>query len=177
MISTVWGDVDRSPGSSKVYPAVIERIHVHRVPEDIDVAVFLRQSGRQRLPFVTAGPAPVDAQVAFIRVVLGIALHRDDIDRFGFVGVHTDRESEIAGQVAAHIAPGISPVVAAHDVPVALHEQQVRSDWMHREPMDAVTHLGIGFRHVVGMQAPVDRLPGTAAVQGTEGTGHGNSYD
>ena len=71
--------------------------------------------------------------------MLRVALDRNDVDRFGFVCMHVNRKSEIAGQVAAHLAPGIAGVVTPHYVPVFLHEQRVRSRRMHRDAVNAMT--------------------------------------
>ncbi len=100
----------------------------------------------------------------------GITLHRNDVDRFGFVGVHADGKTEIAGQVATHFGPGISPIVAAHNVPVVLHEQHVGVGRMHGEAMDAMARLTFRLRHKIRMKSTVHRLPGFSAIQRAEGS-------
>jgi hypothetical protein len=62
-------------------------------------------------------------------------------------------------------------VVAAHHVPVLLHEEHVGPGWVHGDAVHAVADLGVGSGIVVGVQAAVDRLPGRAAVVGAEGAG------
>jgi len=57
------------------------------------------------------------------------------------VGVHANREAKIAGQVTADLVPRIAGIVAAHDVPMFLHEQDVRPRGMHRQVVHAVTHF------------------------------------
>jgi hypothetical protein len=87
------------------------------------------------------------------------------------VRVHVDREAEVAGQVAAHLVPGAAGVVAAHDVPVLLHEQRVRARRVHRELVHAVPDLRLLGGDLTGLQALVDGQPAGAAVVGAEGTG------
>ena len=77
-------------------------------------------------------------------------------------------ESEVGGQVAADLVPGIAGVVAAHHVPVLLHEQHARARAVHRDAVNAVADLGIRVGNVLGLQAAVDRLPRLAGVVGAE---------
>src|SRR5262249_37830457 len=86
--------VHPTTGRPEVDPARVERVDGHRVAEHVDVAVALRQPSCERLPLVATGPAAVHAQLAVGRIVLGVALDRDDVDRLGLVRVHVDRESE-----------------------------------------------------------------------------------
>ena len=74
--------------------------------------------------------------------MLRIALDRHDVDRFRLVRVHVDRKAEVGGQVAADLVPRLAGVVAAHDVPVLLHEQHARTRPVHRDAVNAVTDLG-----------------------------------
>src|SRR5262249_51860182 len=62
-------------------------------------------------------------------------------------------------------------VVAAHDVPVLLHEQHQWPRRVHGDAVDAVTDLRRGIGQVLRVQTFRDHLPGRAAVVGTEGTG------
>jgi hypothetical protein len=39
--------------------------------------------------------------------------------------VHIDHEAEIGRQIAAHFMPGIAGIIAAHHVPMLLHEEHV----------------------------------------------------
>jgi hypothetical protein len=41
------------------------------------------------------------------------------------VRVHVDREAEVGGQIAADLLPAVAGVVAAHNVPMLLHEEYV----------------------------------------------------
>ena len=75
-----------------------------------------------------------------------------------------DREAEIGWQVAADLVPRIPSVIAAHDVPVLLHEQHVRMRAMHGDVVHAVTDLGARIRNAFGLEAAVDRSPGLAGV-------------
>ena len=80
----------------------------------------------ERLPLLAAGPAAPHAQLAVDRAVVRVAGDRDDVDRLRLVGVDVDDEPEVGGQVAADLLPRLAGVVAAHDVPVLLHEQRLR---------------------------------------------------
>ena len=83
----------------------------------------MRQAFGERFPFVAAGAAAEDAQLAFVDVVLAVALDGDDVNRLRLVRVNVDDEAEIGRQIAADFCPLIAGVVGAHHVPVLLHEQ------------------------------------------------------
>jgi hypothetical protein len=106
--------------------------------------------------------------------VLGVALDRHDVDRLRLVGVHVDREAEVARQVAADLAPVVAGVVAAHHVPVLLHEEHVRPRRMHRDAVHAVADLGVRDRGCARSAAPVDRRHVCAAVVAAEAAGGGD---
>ena len=75
-------------------------------------------------------------------------------------------------QVAADFVPRIAGVVAAHHVPVLLHEEHVRARRVHGDAMHAVADLGVGIGQLVlRLQPAIDRLPGLAAVVGAERAG------
>src|SRR5262245_15659473 len=76
--------VDLAASGAEVDAAVVQRIGRHRVAEDVDVAVFLREAFGERLPVVSAGAATVDAELAFGREVEAVAGDGDDVDRFRF---------------------------------------------------------------------------------------------
>ena len=130
-VARVGRGVHLPAGRAEVDAAGVERVDGHRVAQHVHVAVALRQSLGQRLPLVAAGAAPIDAQLAVERIVLGVALDRHDVDRLRLVRVHVDREAEVGRQVAADLAPGVAGVVAAHHVPVLLHEEHVRGARVH----------------------------------------------
>ena len=68
--------------------------------------------------------------------------------------VDFDREAEIGRQIAADLVPGFAGVVAAHDVPVLLHEQHVRARRVHGDAVDAVADLRVRVgEFVMGFQA------------------------
>ncbi len=75
--------------------------------------------------------------------MVGVAGDRDDVDGFRFVCVHVDGEPEVGRQVSADLTPGLPGVVAAHDVPVLLHEQDRRARRVHGQAVHAVAHLGV----------------------------------
>jgi len=85
-----------------------------------------------------------------------------------------DREAEVGGQVAADLVPRVARIVAAHHVPVFLHEEHAGPRRVQGDTMDAVAHLNLRIGDVVGMQAAVDRTPGPAAIAGAECAGRGN---
>ena len=68
-------------------------------------------------------------------------------------------------------------VVAAHDVPVLLHEQHVRPRRVHGQAMHAMADLGVRIGDAFGFQATVHGLPGGAAVFGAERAGGGDGHE
>src|SRR6202035_5958513 len=90
VVTGVRRGVDLAAGRAEVDPAGIQRVDGHRVTQDVDVAVLLRQALGQRLPLVAAGPAAVHPQLPFGRVVLGVAGDRDHVHRVGLVRVDVD---------------------------------------------------------------------------------------
>ncbi len=103
--------------------------------------------------------------------MLRVALDRHDVDRLRLVRVDVDRKAEVGRQVAADLVPGVAGVVAAHHVPVLLHEQHVRPRGVHGDAVHAVADLGVRIGDLLRAQAAVDRLPGRAAVVGAERAG------
>ena len=95
-IPGVGRDVDLAAGRAEVHAAGVERVDGHRVAQDVDVAVALGEALGQRLALVAPGPAAVDAQAAVGRVVLGVALDRNDVDGLRLVGVDLDGEAEVS---------------------------------------------------------------------------------
>src|SRR4029453_15839654 len=100
------------------------------------------------------------------RIMLGVAGDRHDVDGLRLVGGHVDGKAEVAGRVAAHLAPRGAAVVAAHDVPVLLHEEHVRTRRMAGHAMYAVPDLGGRIRNLLRTEAVIDWAPGGAAVVG-----------
>src|ERR1700694_4229640 len=80
-----------------------------------------------------------------------------------------DYKPEISGQVPAHLLPRLAGIIAAHYVPVFLHEQDIGARWMHGNPVNAVAHLSRRLGDLLGVQAPIDRLPCRSSIVGTEG--------
>src|SRR4030066_301974 len=65
--------------------------------------------------------------------------------------------------------PRLAGIVAAHDVPVLLHEQHTWTRPVHRNAMNAVSDLGVRVRKLVlGLEAMVHRPPRLAGVVGAE---------
>ena len=55
-------------------------------------------------------------------------------------------KAEVGGQVAADLVPGVAGVVAAHHIPMLLHEQHVRPRRVHGDAVHAVADLGLRVR-------------------------------
>ena len=106
----------------KYTPQESKRVHRHRVAQHIHIAIALRQAFGQRLPLVAAAAAAIHAQLPIRRIMSPIALDRDDVNRLRLVRVNVDHEAEIGGQIAADLAPGVAGIIAAHHVPMLLHE-------------------------------------------------------
>src|SRR5262249_24220210 len=106
--------------------------------------------------------------------MLRIALDWHDVNRFGLMRVNVDWKSEIAWQIAADLMPRTAGVIAAHNVPVFLHEQSVWTRRMHRDPMHAVTDLRVRVRNVLRVQPAIDRLPRFSAVLSSKRAGGGD---
>src|SRR5262245_39298580 len=98
---------------------------------------------------VATRPAAIDAQSTAGRVMLRIALNWYDINRFGLMRMNVDRKSKIARQISADLMPGTARVIAAHHVPMLLHEQGFWTRGMHRDSMHAVTNLRVRVRNVL----------------------------
>ncbi len=104
-----------------------------------------------------------------------VALDRHHVDRLRLVRVNVNHKSEIRRQIAADFLPGIAGIIAAHHVPMLLHEEHTRALGMHRNVMNAVADLGVRIRNILRSQPAVDRLPGFAAIIGAECPGSRDS--
>src|SRR5439155_986368 len=51
-------------------------------------------------------------------------LRKHDVDHVRLVRVHIDHESKVSRQISADLLPGLAGIVAAHHIPVLLHEQR-----------------------------------------------------
>ena len=68
--------------------------------------------------------------------------------------------------------PGIARVVAAHDIPVFLHEQHTWPGWVRGQVVNTVTDFGALIREFArGDEAAIDRQPCQTAIVGAECTG------
>src|SRR5438477_13017495 len=99
--------------------------------------------------------------------MLGIALDRDDINCVRLVRMNVDGKSKIAWQVAAHFAPRVAGVIAAHDVPMLLHEEGIATRWEHGNPMNTVHDFRIRVRYVLRLQAEANGTPGRLFIDST----------
>ena len=77
-------------GGAEINAAIIESIDGHGIAQDVDIAILLRETLGERLPLVASGAAAVNAQLAFVDVVLAVALDGDYLNCLGQVGVHDD---------------------------------------------------------------------------------------
>lgn len=93
---------------------------------------------------------------------------------WGKGSVDIDDKPEVRWKITTDFVPGISRVVAAHHIPVLLHEQYVRTSRMHGQPMDTVADLGIGIGNMLRRQSFIDRPPRLASVVRPEGTSRRN---
>ena len=89
-VAGIGRGVDLAAGGAEVNAARIERVDRHRVAQHVDVAVGLGQALCERLPLVAARPAAIDLQLAVKRIVLRIALDRDDVNGFRLMRVNVD---------------------------------------------------------------------------------------
>ena len=65
--------------------------------------------------------------------------------------MNIDHKAKIRGQIAADLLPGIAGVVAAHYVPMLLHEQHIGLRPMQRNPVHAVSDFGVRIGNVLRM--------------------------
>src|SRR4051812_36717901 len=70
--------------------------------------------------------------------------------------------------------PRTARVIAAHNVPVLLHEQCVRTRRMQRDPMHAVTDFRIRIRDILRAQSAVDWVPCVSAIVSAKRAGGGD---
>src|SRR6185312_10048531 len=103
-VAGVRRSVHLPAGRSEVDATRLQRVHRHGIAQDVHVAVALGQAGRQRLPLAAATAAAVDAQLAVLDEVQGIAGDGHDVQRFRLMRVYVDDEAKVGGQVAADLA-------------------------------------------------------------------------
>ena len=65
------------------------------------------------------------------------------------MGMNVDDKSEVGGQIPADLRPLIARIIAAHDIPVLLHEQRARTLRVHGDMVHAVSHFGVGVRDIL----------------------------
>src|SRR5262249_43739438 len=167
-VADITESVSPPAGSAKIDAALVERIDRHRVAQNIDVAVALRQTLGKRLPLVPTRPAAVYAQLAVRGIVFPVALDRDDVDRLGLMGMDVDYKSEVGRQVSADLPPRVAGIVRAHDIPVLLHEQDTRARPVHCDSVNAVAYVGVRVGDVLGPQSTIDRPPNLPGIVGAE---------
>ena len=100
--------------------------------------------------------------------MFGVALDGHHVKGFRLVRMNIDGESEVGGQIAADLLPGLPGIFAAHHIPVLLHVQHVGARAVHREAVNAVADLSRGIGNVLRTEAAVDWLPRLAAVVGAK---------
>src|SRR5467141_2310890 len=126
-VARVGRTVHLPAGSAEIDAALIERVDSHGIAQYVEIAIALRQTFRELLPLVSASFTAIDAQLAVERKMISVALYRHDLDCFRFVRVDVDYETEVSRQVAADFFPGVAGIVAAHHVPMLLHEKHARA--------------------------------------------------
>src|ERR1019366_876382 len=163
-VSGIGGGIYLSAAGAEIHSAFVERIDGHGVAQHVDVAVALRQAFGERLPLVSSAAAAEHSQLAIWNKMLRVALDGDYVDGLRLAGVHVDDEPEIGRYIATDFLPRLARVVAAHDVPVILHEEHSRTRRVHCDMVNAVADLGVRVWDVLRTQSAVDRFPRLAAV-------------
>src|SRR5262245_37037968 len=79
-----------------------------------------------------------------------------------------DRKAKISWQIAADLTPRFAAIVAAHDVPVFLHEQNARPGGVQRNSVHAVANLGGWVGDILRVESAIDRFPGLPTVVGSK---------
>ena len=79
--------------------------------------------------------------------------------------MNVNGKTEVRRQVSADLAPLVASVVAAHHVPVLLHEKNVGTRRMHRDAVHTMTDFRVGIGQLIRrFQAAIYRLPRLAAI-------------
>ncbi len=151
-------DIHLATRRTEVDTALVQRIRSHGIAQDVHITILLRQALGQRLPLVATCATAIDAQLAFVNVMLRVALDRYHVNGFRFMRMHFDRKPEVSVQVAADVGPEITCVIGAHHIPMQLHKDHVGPRWMQGQVVNAMTDLGIGIRNILRSQAAIDRF-------------------
>src|SRR5947207_15361371 len=96
--------------------------------------------------------------------MLAIAFDGNNVDGFGLVGVYVDDKSEICGQVSADLAPFVAGVVAAHHIPMFLHEEHVGTGGVQGNAVNAVSDLGSRISNILRAQPLVETHQACASI-------------
>src|SRR5208283_5281646 len=103
--------------------------------------------------------------------MLGVTLDGHHVDRLRLVRMDVYREAEISRQVPADLFPGLARIVAAHDVPVLLHVQHLRTRWVHGQAVNAVADLCVRVRDSLRTKTLVRGTPALASIIAAEHPG------
>src|SRR5690606_18718075 len=125
-VAAIGRPVHLAAGGTEIDSARVEGVDGHGIAQYIDVAIALWQPVCERFPFVASRAASVHTQLSIRRIMFGVAFYGNDIDRFRLMCMDVDDKTKVGGEVAANLAPRFAAVVAAHHVPVFLHEKDVR---------------------------------------------------
>src|SRR5438874_6951147 len=164
VIAGICGAIHLAASGAEVDSARIERIDGHRVAQDVHVAIALRQAFRERLPFIAAGAAAINAQLSIKREMLRVTLDRHHVNGIRLVRMNVDGEAKVSRQIAADFVPRITGVVTAHHIPVFLHEEDTGPGTVHGDAMNAVADLRRRVGNVLRLEPAIDWLPGLAAI-------------
>src|SRR5438477_3209945 len=164
VIAGICGAIHLAASGAEVDSARIERIDRHSIAQYVDVAIALRQAFRERLPFIAAGAAAINAELSIKREMLRVTLDRHHVNGIRLVRMNVNRKSEISRQIAADFVPRITGVIATHHIPVFLHEEHTGPGTVHGDAMNAVADLGRRVGNVLRLEPAIDRLPGFAVV-------------
>src|SRR5690606_12209508 len=168
-LAAIGTPVHLAAGRPEIDSARVEGVDRHRAAQHADIALALRQPLPERPPFVAPCASSRYPQLTIGRIMFGVAFYGDDVYRFRFVGMYIDDKSKVGGKVAADLAPGFTGIIAAHDVPMLLHEQDVGVGSVEGDAVNAVPHVSVWIGNVFRLQSAVDRLPGLSAIVGAEG--------
>src|SRR3954469_14068290 len=166
-LALVRAGEDLARARAEVDAGGVVRVHRHRLAQDAEVRVRLRQPLPHVLPARAAVARAPDGRLAVVHDAAVAAVDRDDVERLAVVGVRRRGEAEVARQAFGDLVPRLTGVVGAvhADVVLLVHALRVgRADELVDAEADVLVVGG-----PVAAQTVVSRRPGRAAVLGLEG--------
>src|SRR5947208_12667250 len=166
-LALVRAGEDLARARAEVDAGGVVRVHRHRLPQDAEVRVRLRQPLPQVLPARAAVTRAPDCRLAVVHDAAVAAVDRNDVERLAVVRVRRRGEAEVARQALGDLVPRLAGVVGAvhADVVLLVHALRVgRADELVDAEADVLVVGG-----PVAAEPLVPRRPGGAAVLGLEG--------